>query len=326
MGITVRQEKGIQLPECGVWLDPSRKQALGIVTHAHSDHATWHEETLATPATLALMRARMSKPRGTLREIGFHEPISLPGCRMTLLPAGHILGSAQVFIERENETLLYTGDFKLRSGLTSEAATAVRADTLILETTFGRPSYRFPPAEELWPQIHEFCHLALADGQIPVLLAYSLGKAQELIAGLAATGLPVAVHPAVAKMTAVYETFGVRFPTYEVFDFLRTEGRVIICPPNARNALGGLPNVREALISGWALDARAKYQFRCHSAFALSDHAGYDDLLRHLEAVAPKRVYTVHGFTEAFASDLRRRGIEAWALGGTNQLELGLAA
>lgn len=324
MGMTVQKDKGIHLPDCGLWLDPGRRKPLAAVTHAHSDHAAWHEETLLTPATSALMRARMSRPSGKIRELAFNQPHLFGGNRLTLLPAGHILGSAQVLVECETETLLYTGDFKLRAGLTSEAAIAVRADTLIMETTFGRRNYQFPPAAEVIQNITQFCEDAITDQHVPVLLAYSLGKAQELIASLAGTDLPIALHPAVAKMTTVYQEFGTRFPDWELFNAEDVIGKVVICPPNARQLFAQIPRIREAFISGWALDGRAKYQFKCHSAFPLSDHADYNDLLSYVEQVAPQRVFTVHGFTEDFARDLRRRGIEAWALGGVNQLELSL--
>jgi len=315
---------GIHLPGCGLWLDPSRKRPLAVVTHAHSDHALWHHETLTTPATAALMRARLGNTRGRVREVGYGSPHRFPGGTLTLLPAGHILGSAQALVETGEGSLLYTGDFKLRPGLTSEAATVVRADTLILETTFGRPDYRFPPFEAVREAIIAFCRRALEEGVTPVLLAYSLGKGQEVLAALAGSGLPVALHPAVARITRVYESFGVGFPPYTVHGPGDSGGgTVLLYPPGA--TLPPLPRQRRAIVSGWALNPRARYQYRCDDAFPLSDHADYDELLRHVEAVNPRRVYTVHGFTEEFACDLRRRGIEAWALGGQNQLELRFA-
>lgn len=315
---------GIHLPGCGLWLDPSRKKPLAAVSHAHSDHALWHHETIATPATAALMRARLGTRRGQVRETGYGCPHPFPGGTLTLLPAGHILGSAQVRVETGEGSLLYTGDFKLRPGLTSENAVATRADTLILETTFGRPDYRFPPVEEVREAMVAFCRRALEEGATPVLLAYSLGKGQEVLALLAGTGLPVALHPATARITRVYESFGISFAPYQVDEPAGSHpGSVLLYPPGAQ--LPPLPRLRQAIVSGWALNPRARYQYRCEEAFPLSDHADYDELLRHVEAVQPRRVYTVHGSTEAFACDLRRRGVEAWALGGQNQLELRLA-
>jgi len=326
MRLEVKFDHGIHLPGCGLWLDASRKQELAVVTHAHSDHAAWHARTVLTPVTAALMGARLSKPRGEVHEMAYHQPFHFDSGQITLLPAGHVLGSAMVLLQTSGERLLYTGDFKLRQSLTSEPAEVVRADTLILETTFGHPRYRLPPAEVVMEEIIAFCEKALLDKQHPALLAYSLGKAQELIARLAGAGLPIAVHPSIYKMSAIYEGFGVRLPEYKRHAPGDRSPKVLIYPPNARHQLAHIANLRTAIVSGWALDARAKYQFRCDAAFPLSDHADYDELLECVERVRPERVYTVHGFVEEFAADLRRRGVEAWALGGGNQLELPLIA
>jgi len=326
MLMEVKKDKGIHLPAFGVWLDPSRKRDFAAVTHAHSDHAGWHFETLATPATCAFMRARLNKPKGIVHERPFGQPFRFAAGQLTLLPAGHVLGSAQVLLETESDSLLYTGDFKLRQGVTSEAAASVKADTLILETTFGSPRYRFPPVETVMEEIIEFCRRAIDEKHAPVLLAYSLGKAQEVIARLVNAGLPIGLHPSVWKMTQIYESFGIKFPPYELHMPLDTGLKVLIYPPNTRSQLAHLPQMRTAIVSGWALDPRAKYQFRCDAAFPLSDHSDYDDLLQYVEMVQPSRVYTVHGFVENFARDLRRKGMEAWALGGKNQLEFSMAA
>ncbi len=318
----VRQGNGIHLPDCDVWLDSLRSRRFGVVSHAHSDHAAWHEETLLTPATAALMRVRRGHRKDkVIREVGFHEAVEVAGARLTLLPAGHVLGSAQVFLECEAGTLLYTGDFKTRRSLTSEPAEPVKADILVMETTFGVPRYRFPDAEEVTAGIVEFCEEALAEGSVPVLLAYSIGKSQELLALIGRAGLRAAAHPAIFRMAKMYEAFGVSFSEYEEAQGEDFEGKVLIYPPNATPSL---KKQRVAIASGWAMDRGAIYRYGCDAAFPLSDHAGYDDLVGYVHAVEPKRVYCIHGFREEFARDLRRLGIEALALGGWNQLELQL--
>ncbi|MEO8205597.1 MAG: MBL fold metallo-hydrolase [Chthoniobacterales bacterium] len=317
----IRYEKGIHIPACDVWLDSLKVRPFGVVSHAHSDHAAWHGETFLTPATAALMRARKGYRDKVLHEVPFHESRDFPGMRISLIPAGHVLGSAQVHVECDAGSLLYTGDFKLRESRTAETAQACHADVLVMETTFGLPRYSFPPAEEVMADIIQFCRKALSDGFAPVLLVYSLGKAQELLACLAGADLDIVLHPSIDKMTKVYEQFGVQFPAYEQLRRKGTAGKVFLCPPHERPNTSRHPNLRMAMISGWALDSSAIYRFRCDAAFPLSDHAGYEDLLRHVENVAPKRVYTTHGFAEAFARDLRGRGMDALALAGLNQLE-----
>jgi DNA ligase-1 len=254
----------------------------------------------------------------------FGEKRTVRSIDVTLLPAGHIFGSAQIFLE--NESLLYTGDFKLRKGKSAEPAEWRQADTLIMETTFGLPRYRFPAAEQVVNQIIAFCREAIEEGEVPVLLGYSLGKAQEILCSLAGAGLTPMLHGSVYQMTRIYEQFGQSFCEYVRYNAKEVAGKVLICPPSANRSrmLEKIPRKRVAMISGWAIDPNAIYRYQADAAFPLSDHADYDDLLRYVELVQPKRVLTLHGFAAQFAKDLRDRGVEAWALGEQNQLELGL--
>ena len=248
------------------------------------------------------------------------------GLNVTLLPAGHIFGSAQFFLETDAGTLLYTGDFKLRPGRSAEATEWRQADTLIMETTYGLPRYRFPPTDFVVQQIVAFCREALEGGATPVLLGYSLGKAQEILCSLAEANLQPMLHGSVYRMTRIYEQFGQAFCPFERYDPKAVTGKVLICPPSANRSrmIQRLTNKRVAMISGWAVEPNAVYRYQVDAAFPLSDHADYDDLWRYVELVQPKRVLTLHGFAAEFARDLRDRGIEAWALGEQNQLELTL--
>jgi Cft2 family RNA processing exonuclease len=322
--IEVRHEQGIQLPAEGLWLDPSRTQKLAFVSHAHSDHTGRHESTIATPLTLELMQIRMGRLKADLHPLAFGELRKYEKFSIRLLPAGHVLGSAQSFIESESGTLLYTGDFKLRRGASAEPAGFCRADTLVMETTFGLPRYVFPPAASVNADIVRFCQDAIADRMLPVLLAYSLGKAQEVLAILSAAGLPAMVHKSIANLLPVYERAGIFFAQCQEWNPEQARECVVLCPPSAARSIPSLPRKRTAVITGWALDRSAIYRMKCDAAFPLSDHAGYDDLLRHVEQVSPKRVFTVHGYATEFARDLRARGIEAWSLTGADQLDLRL--
>lgn len=319
----VRHGNGIHLPQCDLWLDRRSKAANAVVSHAHSDHAGWHQVTIATPATIDLMRVRKPVPAGcTIIELDYGEAYSTERSRITLLPAGHILGSAQVLVETEGGKLLYTGDFKRRESLTCELAASVKAETLVIECTFGHPRYAFPPVERVRESILSFCRQSLAEGETPILLAYSLGKSQELLAILAGSGMEAVVHRSVSAMSAVYEKHGVDLGGYTVWTGKNHPGKVLIIPPNSRTTSQKIERSRSAVISGWAMDSSAIYRNRCDFAFPLSDHADHGELIEHVEETGAKRVFTVHGFTEEFAGDLRYLGIEALALGGANQLEL----
>jgi DNA ligase 1 len=196
-----------------------------------------------------------------------------------------------------------------------------------METTFGRPQYVFPPTEAVLRSIAQFCHDALADGETPVLYGYSLGKSQELLRSLSDSGLPVMLHPQTWRLTKVYEELGIAFPAHREFDAAEVKGHVVICPPQVPGSsfLKRIKGHRTAVITGWAMDPSAVYRYQCDAAFPLSDHADYPDLLRFVDLVRPLKVLTLHGFAAEFAQVLRERGIEAWAIDQSNQLDLAMA-
>lgn len=300
-----------------------------FVSHAHSDHIAAHPETLCTEPTAWLMRHRLGGRR-TERILRFGEPLALAhgkkNFHLTALPAGHILGSAMAWIETDGESLLYTGDFKLRAGLAAEPCEPRPADYLIMETTFGLPRYVFPPEADVWRDVIQFCREALTDSATPVLMAYSLGKSQELLAGLRDAGLPIALHKETAKLTRVYEHFGQSFPPYRVFDGQNAADAVLITPPQARRSIlfQHLDRVRTAVVTGWAMDSGCRFRSGTDAAFALSDHADFPGLLELVRRVQPKRVFTLHGFAAPFARVLREMGYDARALSEPDQLDLAL--
>jgi DNA ligase-1 len=318
---------GVWLPQIGWWLDAHFPQERAFVSHAHSDHIAPHGEILCSLGTSRLMQARMPGER-VEHVLPFGQTEQLTGdCAVTLHPAGHIFGSAQSLLAHEEHgTLLYTGDFKLRKGRSAEACATPQADVLIMETTFGRPQYVFPPTDEVLHDIAAFCQNCLDDGETPVLFGYSLGKSQELLSGLTEAKLPIMLHPQTLRLTRIYEELGLHFPPHREFNADEVAGHVVICPPQQSNAtfLKRIGRRRTAVITGWAMDPGATYRYQCDAAFPLSDHADFLDLLRFVDAVKPKRVLTLHGFAREFAQTLRDRGVESWAIGEDNQLEFGL--
>jgi DNA ligase 1 len=325
--IEVRHDRALHLPEAGLWLDPRFPKPLAFVSHAHSDHTGRHEKTVATPTTLRLMQARMGEWTGEKIPLPFGETRDFGKFRLRLLPAGHVLGSAQGFVEMDHGSLLYTGDFKLRQGASAETTAHCQADTLVMETTYGLPRYVFPPFEEVMAQILKFCIESLEENSVPVLLGYSLGKAQEILACLRGAGLQVMLHGTISKLVPIYRDEGIAFPDFAEWNPVEAANHVVICPPTTAGsrAMAAVKKRRVAAITGWAMNPGAIHRLRCDAAFPLSDHAGYDDLLRHVENVNPRRVLTLHGFASEFAADLRARGLEAWALTGPNQLDLPLS-
>ena len=326
----VRYQRGVYLPTHDLWLDPWDNQPFAFVSHAHADHIGLHREVILSTVTARLMHARLPDQRRQEHRLEFGQTAAeiRPGMRITLYPAGHIAGSAQSFIESESEgSLLYTGDFKLRPGLSAEATEWTQADTLIMETTFGLPRFRFPPTPEVLAQVVKFCREAIEENEVPVLFGYSLGKSQEILMALDQAGLPAMLHGAVHRMTEVYRELKPDFPHFERYDADTLAGKVLICPPSANQSrmLQKIKARRTAMLTGWALTPGAVHRYQTDACFPLSDHADYDDLLRYVELVKPKRVLTLHGYAAAFAADLRARGVEAWALSEENQMELTLS-
>ena len=316
----------IYLPQIDLWLDAHRPTETSFVSHAHFDHLATHKRIITSAGTARLMATRMPGEREEI-VLPFGQPYLFRETELTLYPAGHIFGSAMLLARREGESLLYTGDFKLRAGRSAERCETPRADVVIMETTFGLPRYVFPPTADVLAAIIKFCRQTLEDGEVPVLFGYSLGKSQEILSSLAEAALPIMLHPQTAKMTRIYEELGQTFPAHRPFALSEVAGHVVVCPPQANQSswLRKIKPRRTAAITGWASDPAAIYRYQCDAAFPLSDHADYADLLRFVELVQPKRVLTVHGSTEEFARTLRERGIEAWALGKDNQLEIAMA-
>jgi DNA ligase-1 len=321
--IEVRYERGVYLPQIDLWLDPWDERETAFVSHAHSDHIGNHRQVILSEVTARLMGARLPGRRVEY-ERPFRVPLYFRGARLTLYPAGHIFGSAQLHLEWKGSSLLYTGDFKLRPGQSAEPVEWISAETLIMETTYGLPQYVLPPTEAVVAQILRFCTETLEDGRVPILFGYSLGKAQEILASLEGSGLHVKLHPSVYRMTRLYEEMRHRLPAYALYAEDDPQPGVLICPPGANRTrlVQKIKKRRTAVLTGWALSPGAVHRYQCDAAFPLSDHADYHDLIRYVELVQPRRVLTLHGFARQFAEDLRRRGWEAWAMGEDNQLEL----
>jgi Cft2 family RNA processing exonuclease len=310
--------EGLRAPAFDAWIDPAAAAPRAILTHAHADHAAaGHGEIWATPETLALYRRRHPDWAGTARPLAYGQPAAGEDMSLTLLPAGHVLGSAQVRIEARNGALLYTGDFKLRSSRTAAPAAAAPADVLVTETTFGLPVFRFPPREELEARLVGAAREALAEGETPVVLAYALGKAQEAASVLADAGIATVLHGAAWKLLPEYEAAGFAFPASRPYESGPAgEGEALIAPPSCSRTemVRKVKRRRVIYLSGWAVREASRAELDADVLIPWSDHADFDELLRHVAAVAPRRVLTMHGFAGDFARILEARGVAADAL------------
>lgn len=319
-------QRGIHLTEPDLWLDAHGGRGLSFVSHAHADHVARHEHIVCSVPTAHLLRERFGYT-AEMTALEYGEPWDHAGHRIVLTPAGHVLGSAMIHITRmsDGNSLLYTGDFKLRQGLTAETPHPLPADTVIMECTFGQPHYQFPPLADVRAAIHRWCRDALDHQETPVLLGYSLGKAQEIQALLADGGFSIAVHPAVAEMNTAYGDLGMVLPPWEKYNG-DPVGKVLVFPPNTVRStqLRKIKSKVTAMVSGWALNAGARFSYQVDEVFPLSDHADFPELLELIALTKPTTILATHGNSAEFAAGLRRRGLNAWSLTGSDQMELGL--
>jgi putative mRNA 3-end processing factor len=308
-------DNGLKLTKADLAVDFRRRQPRAFISHAHCDHIARHAYALCTPETAALYQHRLGR-RPTL-PLPYRTPIDWGGLRLTTLPAGHCLGSAMLLAEDGSQSLLYTGDFKLGESATAAVAELTHADILVIESTYGHPDYRLPPRRQAIEQLLGVVGKALADGAVPVIQAYALGKSQEVTRLLTANGIPVLQHRIIYEISQIYESFGVELGRYELFTGHAEAGWAVIVSPGT-----GLPENlgRQVRIvtTGWAMDPNAKYRLGADHAIALSDHAGYDELLEAVGRVEPRVVYCTHG-PESFVDRLRDAGYDAHLLGRRSQ-------
>lgn len=314
-------DRGIHLPGPGLWLDPHTVRELAFVSHAHADHTRRHRLALMTPQTHDLLPEARRPRQVQLVDLG--QSVELGTSRLEFHDAGHILGSAMLLVRQEGESMLYSGDMKLRRALGGGSTLVPAVRVLILESTYGRPQYRFPEPASVVGAIAAWCRAVTAAGITPVLLANALGKAQELMLALAPHGLTFALEKRCVPWTEGYERSGIVFPDWVPLDPARGTGeRVVLCPPAGKTEIRRLARARVALVSGWAEDRRMRTRFGADAWFACSDHCDFDELIEVAAASGAEQVYTVHGFAEDLARHLRRRGIRASQLQSSEQLEL----
>jgi Cft2 family RNA processing exonuclease len=317
----IELDHGIRLKETPLWLDATRVKDWSFVSHAHADHVAAHRNIICSPNTASLFRRPM--PKAKINAVPFHIPYDLDHLKLQLYPAGHILGSSQILIEKENTRIVYTGDFKLKKILTAEPAEPVPCDILIMECTFGRPAYVFPERELVIQQIIEFIEEANEARSVPVLYAYMMGKGQEITKALGDRGYQVCLFEQIYQVVKLYETLGVPFKNFERMQGENFYGKVVILPPflSRSKMVHRIKRKRTAFLSGWALDPSTRHRLGVDEVFPLSDHADFEELITYVRTVKPGRIYTLHGFPD-FAAHLRKLGFKAKHIEPKMQLSL----
>jgi putative mRNA 3-end processing factor len=314
---------GIYVKPADAWIDPSRPSPRALVTHGHADHARGgHGAVWATPETLAIMGVRYGPQEG--RPVQYGETVRLgpegpDGVDVGFVPAGHVLGSAQIVLDHRGERVVVSGDYKRRSDPTCVPFQPVACDVFVTEATFGLPVFRHPDTGDEMDKL--LARLRANPDRCVLVGAYALGKAQRVIAELRARGhaQPIYLHGALQRLCDLYREHGVALGELRlVADAAKADmaGHVVMCPPSALNDrwTRRLPDPIQAMASGWMRVRQRARQKNVELPIILSDHADWDELTDTILEIAPKEVWVTHGREDALVHWCEQRQVRARAL------------
>lgn len=314
--LTLRPE-GLYCPDGDFHIDPWRGVARALITHGHADHARSGSERYLTAApNVAVLRARLGGGIA-VDGLSFGERRRLGDVTVSFHPAGHVLGSAQIRVERRGEVWVVSGDYKLEDDGVSGAFEPVRCDVFITESTFGLPVYRWRPQSEVVGEINEWWALNQREERASVLHTYSLGKAQRLLAAVDASIGPIFVHSSVAKIIPAYELAGVRLPDVGTAgtgpDRQVAARSLVIAPPATEDSawLRQFGPRSTAFASGWMRIRGGRRRGNFDRGFVISDHADWPGLMAAIRASEARRVLVTHGYASAMVRHLNETGYEA---------------
>ncbi len=314
-------QSGLYCEAGGFYIDPWRGVERAVITHAHSDHARRGSEAyLCAQSGVGVLRHRIGAG-ANIRGLPFGESFSMNGVNVSLHPAGHILGSAQVRVEHAGEVLVVSGDYKTTPDAACETFEPVPCHTFITESTFALPHYRWRPPEEVFGEIDAWWRANQRQGRTSVLFAYSLGKAQRVLAGVDASIGPIGVHGSVEPFLPLYRAEGIRLPdavkvTPESLPDLKGRG-LVVTPGSVQNTtwLQKLGPSSLAFASGWMAVRGARRRQALDRGFVLSDHADWAGLLDAIEATGAGRIGVTHGYSDTFVRYLREeRALDAFVV------------
>lgn len=318
--LIVARPEGLYCPAGDFYIDPWRPVDRAIITHAHADHARFgHRHYLAAAPGVGVLLSRL--PGIDLQGIPYGERVVVNGVSISLHPAGHVLGSAQVRVEHRGRVWVASGDYKVEPDPTCAPFEPVRCDTFITESTFGLPIYRWDPPAVVFEGIDSWWRHNAAQGQASVIFSYSFGKAQRILSGVDAAIGPIFCHGAVEPLNRAYREAGVALPnTRPVSDIAAKDkaafkGALIVAPPSAQGStwMRRFGDYSDAFASGWMRLRGARRRRGLDRGFVLSDHADWPGLQSAIGATGAERVIVTHGQIEPMVRWLREQGLEAGA-------------
>ncbi len=319
--LIVHRPQGLYCPPGDFYIDPWRAVPRAVITHAHADHArAGHGQVLATAISEGVLRCRLGASL-PLQGLAYGEQVLHHGVRISLHPAGHVLGSAQVRLEHRGQVWVASGDYFVSAhderNPTCEPFEPVRCDCFITESTFGLPLYRWAPQAEVFAQINTWWRNNVAAGRPSLLLGYSFGKAQRLLAGVDASIGPIVVHGAVAPLNQAYLAAGVPLPPTTTLGDLPDKkmlaGALVVAPPAVHGSAWArkLGDFSDGFASGWMQLRGARRRQGVDRGFALSDHADWPGLQRAIAATGAQRVIVTHGQEAVMVRWLQQQGLQA---------------
>jgi putative mRNA 3-end processing factor len=309
-------DKGIYCPLADIYIDPWKPVKRAIITHAHSDHAIYgNQYYLAHHHSSPILKLRLGQDI-QLETLSYKEPIFVNGVRISLHPAGHILGSSQVRMEYQGEVWVVSGDYKTESDHVCPAFEPVKCHTFITESTFGLPIFKWKKQEEIFNEINQWWKENKEQGKASILFGYALGKAQRIITNIDRSIGKIFAHGSVYNVHQSLIDTGIELPHIErvlIENKLDYSGSLILAPPSATNSpwLKKFKPYSTANASGWMNLRGAKRRKTVDRGFILSDHADWSGLIEAIKATEANRIYVTHGYKSSFAKYLNEQGYEA---------------
>lgn len=309
-------DKGIYCIPGKFYIDPWQPVELAVISHGHGDHARWGmKKYLCHHYTKPILQHRIG-PDIDIRTIGYGEEIVINEVKVSLYPAGHIIGSAQIKMEYKGYIIVFSGDYKTDDDGLSTPFELVKCHEFITESTFGLPIYHWLRPQEYSEQMQAWVQENQRNGKTSVFIGYSLGKAQRIMNSVEGCA-EIFVHQSIARLNEGIESVGIDLPEYTTLDFhdnvKKCDGQIVVLPPALfdSNLIKKIPNRATAICSGW-MQVRGSRRWRSADAgFAISDHADWNGLIDTVKATEAEKVYVTHGQTAVFSKYLNEIGINA---------------
>lgn len=309
--------RGIYCAQGDFYIDPWLPVDYAVITHGHADHACWgNKHYLCHTFTAPVLKLRID-PDLSVSTLDYNETIFINGVKLSMHPAGHIVGSAQVRLEYQGYVAVISGDYKtVYDGLSTQFEPVI-CNAFVTESTFGLPIYNWLPQDEMFVQVKNWISNNQLQQKTSVFIAYSLGKAQRLMAGLEGMA-KIYVHNSINNLNRAIESCGIRLPESTIInmetDKAEVKENIVILPPAllGTNLIKRIPNASVAICSGW-MQVRGSRRWQAADAgFPISDHADWPGLLSAIKATSAEQVFVTHGSTATFCKYLNEIGIESF--------------